>query len=119
MTHDEELGARARAMLADFRSDRAPPPQLAAPMLAAIEARLAAPPTVVPDAPSTVPQVTTVARRLGLRGWFVVGGLAIGAIEGAAARIDGLASYRGALPFVLIIVALIWLRRRRVWDEAR
>ena len=52
--------------------------------------------------------------------WIAAGGgLAIGAIEGAAARIDGLASYRGALPFVLIIVALIWLRRRRVWDEAR
>lgn len=46
-------------------------------------------------------------------------GLAIGAMEGIGARIDGLASYRGALPFILIIVALIWLRRRRVWDEAR
>ena len=47
------------------------------------------------------------------------GGLAIGAIEGAAARIDGLANYRGALPFLLIAIALIWMRRRKVWDDAR
>lgn len=104
MTHDEELGARARAMLADFRSDRAPPPQLAAPMLAAIEARLAAPPTVVPDAPSTVPQVTTVARRLGLRGWFVVGGLAIGAGFGAYALRDrGAPAVEPAAPVVAAV----------------
>lgn len=47
------------------------------------------------------------------------GGLAIGALEGAGARIDWLSQYRGALPFVLVIVALIWLRRREVWDAAR
>ncbi len=88
MTHDEELGARARAMLADFRSDRAPPPQLAGPMLAAIEARLGAPPSAVPDASSGITEVTNVARRLGLRGWFVVGGLAIGAGFGAYALRD-------------------------------
>lgn len=48
-----------------------------------------------------------------------LGGLAIGAIEGAGARVDWLSSYRGALPFVIVIVALIWLRRREVWDAAR
>lgn len=47
------------------------------------------------------------------------GGLAIGAIEGIGARIDWLSSYRGALPFAIVIVALIWLRRREVWDAAR
>lgn len=46
-------------------------------------------------------------------------GLAIGAVEGAGARIEGLADYRGAIPFVLIITALIVLRRREVWDSAR
>lgn len=46
-------------------------------------------------------------------------GLAIGALEGAGARISWLAEYRGAIPFVLIIIALIWLRRREVWDAAR
>lgn len=54
------------------------------------------------------------------RVWIAaVGGLAIGAIEGAGARIDWLADYRGALPFVIVIVALIWLRRREVWDAVR
>ena len=52
--------------------------------------------------------------------WIAAGGgLVIGAIEGAASRIEGLANYRGALPFVLIVIALIWMRRRRVWDDAR
>jgi len=46
-------------------------------------------------------------------------GLAIGAIEGAGARIEVFANYRGAIPFVIIVVALIWLRRREVWDAAR
>jgi branched-chain amino acid transport system permease protein len=48
-----------------------------------------------------------------------IGGLAIGALEGAGARVDWLAGFRGALPFVIVIVALIWLRRREVWDAAR
>ena len=48
-----------------------------------------------------------------------VGGLAMGAIEGAGARIAVLSDYRGALPFVLVILALIWMRRREVWDAAR
>jgi branched-chain amino acid transport system permease protein len=52
--------------------------------------------------------------------WIAVAsGLAIGAVEGAGARIEGLADYRGAIPFAIIIVALIWLRRREVWDAAR
>lgn len=46
-------------------------------------------------------------------------GLAIGAIEGAGARIGGLADYRGAIPVLIIIATLIWLRRRDVWDAAR
>ena len=49
----------------------------------------------------------------------VLGGLAIGALEGAGARIEGLSDYRGALPFIVIIIALIWMRRGEVWDEAR
>ncbi|MBO1902805.1 branched-chain amino acid ABC transporter permease [Leucobacter weissii] len=47
------------------------------------------------------------------------GGLVIGALEGAGARIDVIADYRGAIPFVVIIAALIWLRRREVWDASR
>lgn len=52
--------------------------------------------------------------------WVAVwGGLAIGALEGASARVEVLADYRGAVPFVIILVSLIWLRRREVWDAAR
>ena len=43
----------------------------------------------------------------------------IGVVEGAASRIDGLSDYRGALPAVIILLALIWLRRREVWDAVR
>ncbi|UOR01994.1 branched-chain amino acid ABC transporter permease [Leucobacter allii] len=46
-------------------------------------------------------------------------GLGIGAIEGAGARVPWLADYRGALPFVVVIVALVWMRRREVWDAVR
>ena len=46
-------------------------------------------------------------------------GLLIGVVEGAGARIDGVSDFRGAIPFVIIIVALIWLRRKEVWDAAR
>jgi branched-chain amino acid transport system permease protein len=45
--------------------------------------------------------------------------LLIGVVEGAASRIDGLSDYRGVLPAVIILLALIWLRRREVWDAVR
>lgn len=54
------------------------------------------------------------------RVWIAaIGGLAIGVIEGAGARIDWLSSSRGAVPFLIVIVALIWLRRREAWDAIR
>ncbi|WP_449282822.1 ABC transporter permease subunit [Leucobacter sp.] len=46
-------------------------------------------------------------------------GLAVGAIEGMGVRVPGLAEYRGAIPFVIVIVALLWMRRREVWDAVR
>ncbi|WP_336659833.1 branched-chain amino acid ABC transporter permease [Leucobacter sp. USHLN153] len=48
-----------------------------------------------------------------------LGGLALGALEGAGARIAAVAEFRGAIPFVIIIVAVIWMRRAEVWDAAR
>jgi branched-chain amino acid transport system permease protein len=45
--------------------------------------------------------------------------LLIGVVEGAASRIDGLSDYRGVIPAVIILLALIWLRRREVWDAVR
>ncbi|MGC5628288.1 branched-chain amino acid ABC transporter permease [Georgenia sp. Z1344] len=54
------------------------------------------------------------------RVWIaVLGGLAVGAVEGAGSRIDAIAEYRGAIPFLIIAVALMWLRRREVWDAPR
>lgn len=47
------------------------------------------------------------------------GGLVIGAVEGIGVQIPVVADYRGALPVVVIIVALIWQRRRETWDEPR
>lgn len=49
----------------------------------------------------------------------IAAGLAMGAVEGVGARIDAVSSMRGAIPFVVIIVALLWVRRRDVWDAAR
>lgn len=52
--------------------------------------------------------------------WFAaLAGLALGALEGVGARIDVIADYRDAIPFVVIILALVWLRRREEWDEIR
>ncbi|KGA18897.1 hypothetical protein GM51_7585 [freshwater metagenome] len=48
-----------------------------------------------------------------------VAALLIGVVEGAASRIDVLSDYRGVLPAVIILFALIWLRRREVWDAVR
>jgi branched-chain amino acid transport system permease protein len=48
-----------------------------------------------------------------------VAALLIGAFEGGASRVDWLANYRGALPAVIIILTLAWMRRREVWDAVR
>ncbi len=48
-----------------------------------------------------------------------VAALLIGVVEGAASRIDVLSDYRGVLPALIILFALIWLRRREVWDAVR
>lgn len=49
----------------------------------------------------------------------VISGLVIGTIEGVGARFGALADVRGAVPFLVIIVALIWMRRKAVWDAVR
>jgi branched-chain amino acid transport system permease protein len=49
----------------------------------------------------------------------VLGGLAIGLIEGMSAIVPSLALYRSALPLVLIVLALLWSQRGEVWDAAR
>ncbi|HUH52798.1 MAG TPA: branched-chain amino acid ABC transporter permease [Microbacteriaceae bacterium] len=52
--------------------------------------------------------------------WVVTtGGLLIGAVEGAGARINWLSEYRGMIPFIIILITLIWIRRKQVWDAVR
>jgi branched-chain amino acid transport system permease protein len=47
------------------------------------------------------------------------GGLVLGVMESCATYIDGLAPYRAALPFIVVLVILLWSQRREVWDAAR
>ncbi|PPK66448.1 branched-chain amino acid ABC transporter permease [Actinokineospora auranticolor] len=47
----------------------------------------------------------------------LVGGLALGVLQGLASSIDALKQYRGVLPFVVILVVLVWTRRGDRWDE--
>jgi len=49
----------------------------------------------------------------------LVGGVAIGVIEGVASRLGGSNQYRGALPFFVILAVLLWAQRKARWDEAR
>ncbi|MFJ3957357.1 branched-chain amino acid ABC transporter permease [Arthrobacter sp. NPDC090010] len=55
-------------------------------------------------------------RRLGLA---VVGGLVLGMLSGLVAQIDGVAFIRNFLPFLLIVILLLWTQRKEVWDAAR
>lgn len=49
----------------------------------------------------------------------VAGGLALGLLQGACGDIDGIAPYRDAVPFLVIVLALSWSQRGKIWDEAR
>jgi branched-chain amino acid transport system permease protein len=49
----------------------------------------------------------------------VVGGIAIGLIEGIATHYESVAPYQEALPLVVVVVALMWSQRHEVWDVAR
>lgn len=47
------------------------------------------------------------------------GGLAIGIMEGLASGLVGLNQYRAAVPFIVILLVLLWSQRGARWDEAR
>jgi len=51
--------------------------------------------------------------------WTAVGGLTLGVFEALVIRVAPLATYRGALPFVVIVALLLWTQRQAIWDEAR
>lgn len=49
----------------------------------------------------------------------LLGGIMIGVIEGLASAIEGASQYRSAVPFLVILAALLWSQREARWDEAR
>jgi branched-chain amino acid transport system permease protein len=49
----------------------------------------------------------------------LIGGVAIGVMEGLASVIPGLGEYRSAVPFLVILAVLLWSQRGARWDEAR
>ncbi|MBF4562821.1 branched-chain amino acid ABC transporter permease [Microbacterium sp. VKM Ac-2870] len=55
-------------------------------------------------------------RRLDLA---VVGGLVLGMVDGALAQADDLTIVRYFVPFIAIVVLLLWTQRKEVWDAAR
>ena len=46
-------------------------------------------------------------------------GFLIAFVETYSGRFSGISRYRGAIPFLFILVLLLWQRRAEVWDDAR
>jgi branched-chain amino acid transport system permease protein len=40
-------------------------------------------------------------------------------VQGVLAQLTAFHSYRDVIPFVLILIVLVWSQRREVWDVAR
>lgn len=49
----------------------------------------------------------------------VIGGLALGMISGVVAQIPAVSFVRNFIPFLFIVVLLLWSQRKEVWDAAR
>lgn len=49
----------------------------------------------------------------------LLGGVAVGLLEGLATYFDAVSPYRSVLPFVMVLLALLWTQRGEVWDAAR
>lgn len=49
----------------------------------------------------------------------VIGGLVLGVLDGLFAQIDQISVVRNFLPFLFIVVLLLWTQRKEVWDAAR
>jgi branched-chain amino acid transport system permease protein len=49
----------------------------------------------------------------------LLGGLLIGILEGVVSTIDFVSQYRATVPFLVILVVLVWSQRGARWDEAR
>jgi len=55
-------------------------------------------------------------RRLDLT---VIGGIVLGMLSGVVAQIGQISAVRNFLPFLFIVVLLLWSQRKEVWDAAR
>jgi branched-chain amino acid transport system permease protein len=49
----------------------------------------------------------------------LIGGIAMGVVEGLASVVPGLGEYRSALPFLVILAVLLWSQRGARWDDPR
>jgi branched-chain amino acid transport system permease protein len=49
----------------------------------------------------------------------VVGGLALGAAEGLLSYVQSLADYQAVIPFVVIVLLLLYFERKETWGEVR
>ncbi|MBA4866603.1 branched-chain amino acid ABC transporter permease [Streptomyces sp. PSKA54] len=49
----------------------------------------------------------------------LAGGLVLGVIESVSVTWPSVSAYKAVLPFLVVIVALLWSQRKQVWDEAR
>jgi branched-chain amino acid transport system permease protein len=49
----------------------------------------------------------------------VVGGIAIGLIEGLSTHYNSIASYQEVVPLIVLALVLLWSQRHEVWDAAR
>ena len=49
----------------------------------------------------------------------VIGGLLLGVLSGVVAQIEQVAFVRNFIPFLFIVVLLLWSQRKEVWDAAR
>ncbi|MGO4680561.1 ABC transporter permease subunit [Microbacterium sp. 2MCAF23] len=49
----------------------------------------------------------------------VIGGLVLGVLGGLVAQINQVALVRNFLPFLFIVILLLWTQRKEVWDAAR
>jgi branched-chain amino acid transport system permease protein len=66
--------------------------------------------------PASAAALLGAFRRLDLA---VVGGLVLGLLSGLVAQIDEVSFVRNFLPFLFIVVFLLWTQRKEVWDAAR
>jgi branched-chain amino acid transport system permease protein len=51
--------------------------------------------------------------------WAVLAGLVLGAAQGMLEYSNSLRVFSTAIPFLVILVLLLWLERKEVWDDAR